>query len=43
MVWESRAIWEQFRDETLLPAVQAGSSVLPGPPRTTEFEVEVEL
>jgi hypothetical protein len=26
-----------------LPAVQAGQSVLPGPPKTTEVEVEVEL
>ncbi len=29
--------------ETLLPAFQGGGSVLPGPPKTTEFEVEVEL
>jgi glyoxylase-like metal-dependent hydrolase (beta-lactamase superfamily II) len=42
-VWESKAIWEKFRDETLLPAFRAGQSVLPGPPKTTEFEVEVEL
>ncbi len=42
-VWESKAIWEKFRDETLLPAFQAEQSVLPGPPKTTEFEVEVEL
>lgn len=42
-VWESKAIWETFRDETLLPAVQTGQSVLPGPPKTTECEVEVEL
>jgi hypothetical protein len=39
----SKAIWEKFRDETLLPAFQAGQSVLPGPPKTTEFEIEVEL
>jgi hypothetical protein len=32
-----------FRDETLLPAFQVGQSVLPGPPKTTEFEVEVEV
>lgn len=42
-VWESKEIWEQFRDDTLLPAVQTGQSVLPGLPKTTEFEVEVEL
>jgi hypothetical protein len=40
-VWESKAIWEKFRDETLLPAVQAGWPVLAGPPKTTEFEVEL--
>ncbi len=42
-VWESKEIWEKFRDETLLPAVQGQGSVLSGPPKTTEFEVEVEL
>jgi len=42
-VWESKGIWEKFRDETLLPAFQGQGSVLPGPPKTTEFEVEVEL
>ena len=42
-VWESKEIWEKFRDETLLPAFQGQGSVLPGPPKTTEFEVEVEL
>jgi hypothetical protein len=42
-VWESKEIWEKFRDETLLPAFQGGGSVLPGPPKTTEFEVELEL
>jgi hypothetical protein len=26
-----------------LPAFQGGASVLPGPPKTTEFEVGVEL
>jgi hypothetical protein len=42
-VWESRETWEAFRDETLLPAVQGQGSLLPGPPKTTEFEVEVEF
>lgn len=42
-VWESKEIWEKFRDETLLPAFQGKEGVLPGPPRTTEFDVEVEL
>ena len=42
-VWESREIWERFRDETLLPAVQGQASLLPGAPKTTEFEVEAEF
>lgn len=39
-VWESTEIGEKFRDKTLLPAFQGQGSVLPGPPKTTEFEVE---
>lgn len=41
-VWDSKGTWERFRDETLLPAFQESDSGLPGPPKTTEFEVEVE-
>jgi heme-degrading monooxygenase HmoA len=41
-VWDSKEIWEEFRDETLLPGLQAlGDSGFPGAPKTTEFEVEV--
>jgi hypothetical protein len=42
-VWDSKEIWEKFRDETLLPAFREQDAVLPGPPKTTEFEVEVEF
>jgi hypothetical protein len=40
--WDSKAAWEKFRDETLLPGLQglAGSG-LPGPPKVTEFEAEI--
>ncbi|MDX6614979.1 MAG: hypothetical protein QOD60_70 [Solirubrobacterales bacterium] len=42
-VWDSKDVWEKFRDETLLPALgELGESGLPGPPKITEFEVEVE-
>lgn len=41
-VWDSQGTWEKFRDETLLPGLQGlGDSGFPGPPKTTEFEVEV--
>ena len=42
-VWDSKETWESFRDGTLLPAFQELESGLPGPPKITEFEVEVEL
>ena len=42
-VWDSKQSWETFRDETLLPGLGGlGDSGFPGPPKTTEFEVEVE-
>ncbi|MGZ5340927.1 MAG: hypothetical protein ACXWED_05910 [Solirubrobacterales bacterium] len=41
-VWDSKEVWEKFRDETLLPALQdLGESGFPNPPKTTEFEAEV--
>jgi hypothetical protein len=41
-VWDSEEAWETFRDETLLPGLQGlGESGLPGPPKVTEFDVEV--
>jgi hypothetical protein len=41
-VWDSKDVWDKFRDETLLPALEKlGDSGLPGPPKITEFEVEV--
>jgi hypothetical protein len=41
-VWDSKDVWDKFRDETLLPGLEKlGDSGLPGPPKITEFEVEV--
>jgi hypothetical protein len=41
-VWDSKESWETFRDETLLPGLGGlGDSGFSGPPKTTEFEVEV--
>ena len=41
-VWDSKGSWDTFRDETLLPALGGlGGSGFPGPPKMSEFEVEV--
>ena len=40
-VWDSKETWEKFRDETLLPGLQGLDSGLRGPPKSTEFWVEV--
>jgi hypothetical protein len=41
-VWDSKAAWEEFRDETLLAGLQGlGDSGLAGPPKITEFDDEV--
>lgn len=42
-VWDSKESWETFRDEILLPGLGGlGDSGFPGPPKSTEVEVEVE-
>lgn len=41
-VWDSKDSWDKFRDETLLPGLGGlGDSGFPGPPKQSEFEVEV--
>ena len=41
-VWDSKESWDTFRDETLLPGLGGlGDSGFRGPPKMTEFEVEV--
>jgi hypothetical protein len=42
-IWDSRASWETFRDETLLPTFANAENVLPGPPEITEFDVHNEM
>lgn len=42
-VWESKAEWEKFRDETLVPTLTSTDGVLPGPPTETHFEVHNEM
>ncbi len=42
-LWDSRDSYERFRDETLMPGLQAlGDAGLPVPPQSTEFEVHKE-
>lgn len=41
-VWDSKETWDKFRDEVLLPGLGSlGDSGFGGPPKETEFEVEV--
>ena len=40
-IHETRESWERFRDDTLMPKLQAGiEGGLPAPPQETAFEVE---
>jgi hypothetical protein len=40
-IHESRESWERFRDNTLMPQLQAGiEGGFPSPPQETTFEVE---
>jgi hypothetical protein len=41
-MWDSKASWEKFRDDTLGPAFANVENALPGPPEETEFEVHNE-
>jgi hypothetical protein len=41
--WDSKATWEKFRDETLVPALaDLGDKGLPGPPQMWGFEIHDE-
>jgi hypothetical protein len=43
-IHDSKESWEQFRDETLMPRMQAGiDGGLAGPPQETSFEVRSEV
>ena len=41
-MWDTKASWEKFRDNTLGPAFDSVENALPGPPEETEFEVHNE-
>lgn len=42
-LWDSRESWERFRDETLMPGLQAlGDAGFPSPPQETTFEIHKE-
>lgn len=42
-LWDSRESYERFRDETLMPGLQAlGDAGLPLPPQETTFEIHKE-
>jgi hypothetical protein len=42
-IWDSRASWDRFRDETLMPGLQAlGDAGFPSPPQETTFEIHKE-
>ena len=42
-LWDSRESWERFRDETLMPGLQAlGDAGFPSPPQETTFAIHRE-
>ena len=42
-LWDSRESYERFRDETLMPGLQAlGDAGFPSPPQATTFEIHKE-
>ncbi len=42
-MWDSRESYERFRDETLIPGLQAlGDAGFPTPQQSTEFEIHNE-
>ena len=42
-LWDSRESYERFRDETLMPGLQAlGDAGFPSPPQQTGFEIHKE-
>ncbi len=42
--WDSKELWDKFREETLMPGLGGlGDTGFPAPPKETEFEVEVDV
>jgi hypothetical protein len=42
-MWDSKASWEKFRDDTLGPVLASIENPLPAPPEEKEFQVSNEL
>jgi hypothetical protein len=38
-LWDEKASWERFRDETLMPGLESVSDGFSGPPEHTGYEV----
>ena len=38
-LWDDKATWDSFRDETLMPALASTEGAFQGPPEETEFEI----
>lgn len=42
-LWDSRESWDRFRDQTLMPGLEAlGDAGFPSPPQVTEFDIHRE-
>ena len=41
-LWDSKASWERFRDETLMPGLEAAEGTFETPPETTTFDIHRE-
>jgi hypothetical protein len=41
-MWDSKASWEKFRDDTLGPVLSSIENPLPAPPEEKEFQVSNE-
>ena len=41
-LWDTKASWERFRDETLTPGLAAAEGAFETPPETTTFDIHRE-
>ena len=41
-LWDTKASWERFRDETLTPGLAAAEGTFETPPETTTFDIHRE-
>lgn len=42
-IWDSKATWEKFRDESLVPTLMSLDGGLPAPPTEISFEIHNEI